>query len=350
MPLEPATPAYKAAVDGFIAEVQKLMREKLVGIGDYHNLGDIEAEIDRCSLRIELLGTDPEFQESVKKLDAKRIDLARKRDQIKPFLLKLERELAIYRGALGAEPELALGQAVEEEPTIPMQAIEPPPAQAPAPRSAAPAFQASPAPAPMPHAFQPAAPPPTRPPVQAAPRTPAPAPAPAPMRPPMAPAPAPVVQVEEDLLLAGPELDMSLPPEEPMDDVNFLAAPSDFLADAASTNQGDFAGGPELTLDTIPSALSPATAPPPAAAAPPSAGAQWPPPGQAIPDPFSAFQGGRPPAGAPPQAPPRPAPASAVPPARPAAPAPAPAAPRPAAPPAAGAAAAKPGVKPPWVK
>lgn len=341
MPLEPATPAYKAALDGFIADVEKLMREKLVGIGDYHNLGDIEGEIDRLTLRIQLLGTDPEFQESVKKLDAKRIDLARKRDQIKPFLLKLERELAIYRGATtGGEPELALGQPIEEEPTVPMQPV------------AAPAFAPAPAPAPAPHAFQSVAQPqpaPYRPPM---PQAPAPAqPQPRPATPPPAAIPVAARQPPaEPEVLQPPELDMSLPDEEPMADVNFLASPSDFLADAATTNQGGFDAGPELTLDTVPSAIA---APPPPPAAPPSAGAQWPPPGQAMPDPFAAFQGqGRPAAGAPPQPAARPAPPPAgAAPARPPAPAPAaPAAPRPAAPPPAGGAAAKPGVKPPWVK
>lgn len=350
MPLEPATPAYKAALDGFIADVEKLMREKLVGLGDYHNLGDIEGEIDRLGLRIQLLGTDPEFQESVKKLDAKRIDLARKRDQIKPFLLKLERELAIYRAAQqgGGEPELTLGQPVEEEPTVPMQPVPaaPPPVAAAPVRAPQPAPVFAPAPAPMPPAFPPVAPPqpaPFRPPMpQPAPRTATPPPAAAPIA-------AQQLTVEEAVLDSPPELDMSLPPEEPMDDVNFLAAPSDFLQDAALTNQGGgfAASGPELTLDTVPSAV----AAPPAPAAPPSAGAQWPPPGQAMPDPFASFQGQGRPAAPPPQpaARPAPAPAAAQPP-RPATPAPAPGAPRPAAPPAAGAAAAKPGVKPPWVK
>src|SRR5688500_3069624 len=105
--MDPRSPAYHAALDMFIAEVEKLMREKLTGIGDYKNLADLDAEIDRLSLRIELLQSDPEFLEIVKKLDARRQEVSRKRDQMKPFLLKLERELAVYRNAKGGAPPVA---------------------------------------------------------------------------------------------------------------------------------------------------------------------------------------------------------------------------------------------------
>jgi hypothetical protein len=305
MPLDPRSPAYQAALDTFVSDVEKTMRDKLASVGEFKNLADLESEIDRLTLRIELLGTDPEFQEVSKRVEARRNDLARKRDQIKPFLMKLERELAVYRSAQQAG---SLG--------ISMSPAQTPAPVAPAPR--APAAPAVSAPPPRAPAAPAAAAPPPRP-------APAWAPAPAPQPPPAA-MPPPVGDDEwASAASAAPDaLDMSLPPEEPMGE-SFVAAPTDFIT-GPGVQDASFADGAELMLENeVP-------------AAPPSAGAQWPPPGEAIPDPFAAFQPARPAAGA---QPPRPATPPA--PTRPAQGNPAG---RPVAAPAAG----KPGAKPPWQK
>lgn len=331
MPLDPRSPAYQAALDSFVSDVEKTMRDKLASVGDFKNLADLESEIDRLTLRIELLGTDPEFQEVSKRVEARRNDLARKRDQIKPFLMKLERELAVYRAAQQAG---SLGISMS-----PAQA----PAPAPAPAVAAPRAPATPAvSAPPPRA--PSPPPAAAPPSRPAPAW-APAPAPQPAATPVAvdsrgslargaaavdpsrsSMPPPVGDDEwASAASAAPDaLDMSLPPEEPMPE-SFVAAPTDFIT-GPGVQDASFADGAELMLENeVPSA-------------PPSAGAQWPPPGEAIPDPFAAFQPARPAA---PAQPPRPAAPQA-----PARPAPGNPAGRPVAAPAAG----KPGAKPPWQK
>ncbi|HVO30012.1 MAG TPA: hypothetical protein VMV18_04725, partial [bacterium] len=241
MPFDPRSPAYAAALETFIADVEKTMHEKLTGIGEYKNLADIEAEIDRLTLRFDLLGTDPEFQEAAKRIELKRQELSRKRDQMKPFLLRCEREIAIYRAALG-------GGAVAPAPA-PAVAAPVPAAAPPWNPPAKPAAAAAPAPARAPAAAT-AAPPAARAPAPPPPAAPAPmAAAPAPVAPPAPAAPAP----------AG-EIDMSLPPEEEMP-ADFLASPSDFLVSmdaAGGTAEGMPGDDAELVLDT--------PAPPPAAA------------------------------------------------------------------------------------
>jgi len=310
VPLDPTSPGFLAAIDGFIADVETLMREKLKGIGDYKNLADIESEIDKLTLRIEILGPDPEFQEVAKRMDLKRQDVSRKRDQMKPFLLKLERELALYQSAKSAASGM---QAVAPAPVF----AAPAPAPAPAPVFTAPApvFAAPVAPPPQPPA---AAAPPSFAPQAARPLQPPPAPgARAPQPPPLAPAwpePAPVA--------AAPPapIDMSLPPDDG-DVASFISPSTDFITGPGTAGGGGDLAEAELMLES--------EVAPPAPVAPVNAAAQWPPPGEAILDPFAAFQPAKPAPAAPPRPPvPTPPPAAA-----PRAPAPPQGPPRPAGPP-----------------